>query len=251
MSHNYKYRFELRPGKHVYVPTPEAIAYGEAIVADVRKHWQPANYFYHFGKMGGHVAAMRPHVSRRYKASIDLKNFFGNVTRSKVSRSLVSIGKPSKEAFSIATESCVVDGQSKFLPYGFVQSMALATLAVENSSLGRCIANCRASGLIVTMYVDDILMSSDDLKIISSAYEDIIASIESSNFSVSASKCSPPSSSVEAFNCIIQKGKIEVSDPRMNAFRDQLIFASEDAREAILRYVSVLNVTQASQLAVS
>lgn len=246
---NYEFRFEIKPGKFVYVPDKKSKLSGKKIVGQIaKKGWRPAGYLYHFGKKGGHVAALRPHQQNEFMASIDLRRFFESISRTKVHRALCKIGFPNKQAFDIAERSCVQDGVRKFLPYGFVQSMALATLVLETSLVGKEIESIKASGISVTMYVDDIILSSSNLLELEIAYGNLIWAIFEANLEISILKCSFPSHQVTAFNCILEKGKIELTLERFYEFKQQLVSASPKKRALILRYVGIINRSQQSVL---
>lgn len=248
MEKNYEYRFELRPGKYVFIPTEESLAFGQELGKTISKRWQPADYFYHIGKRGGHVAALRPHLNQKYRASVDLRNFFGTVTRTKVQRSLRRIGFSNRRALDAATNSCVEHQGKKFLPYGFVQSMLLATLAFETSFVGSQIPLIKSSGVTLTMYVDDIIMSADSDGLLTGAFESLLSAIPASGFEVSRTKLSLPSGQVEAFNCLVEENDMHVSEHRMKLFEEQLKVASKFGRESILRYVGVIDPDQRKYL---
>jgi hypothetical protein len=247
MIRNYEYRFEIKPGKFVYVPTEQCRNYGSKLIDRLMKKWSPEPYFYHLTKAGGHVAAMRPHLPRKFVASIDLTTFFTSVSRTRVHRALLKIGVRNRSALDIATESCVEDNGRKYLPYGFPQSMLLATLVFEKSALGSAVRELRAEGITITVYVDDILISSDDISTLQSAYDRILGSIALSGFQFSHPKSEPPNTSINSFNCRVSN-EIVVLKERMDQFKEQLVNASPRAREAILRYVGVLNADQATEL---
>ncbi|MEY3533629.1 MAG: hypothetical protein RI979_1653 [Pseudomonadota bacterium] len=250
MIRNYELRFEIKPGKFVYVPTDSCRAYGNRLNKKLLSRWTPDLYFYHLAKAGGHIAAMRPHLNLPFHASVDLTKFFNSVSRTRVHRALRKIGISNREAFDIATECCVeVDGR-KFLPYGFPQSMLLATLVFEKSALGKEVRQLRAEGIFVSVYVDDILLSATDLQILRAAYDRIVQSAETSGFEASHEKSEEPGNEICSFNCSISDRMIIIAE-RMDRFRLQLSEASDFSREAILRYVSVVNVDQADQLAKS
>ena len=251
MERNYESRFEFKPGKLIYVPTNKSTIQGKKIVKDLLKLWTPADYFYHFGKRGGHVAAMRPHLSQAFKASIDLKEFFTSVTRTKVQRALMKVGYSNSYALDLASDSCVEHGGRKFLPYGFVQSMALATLVVEKSYLGGAITDLRKAGIRVSMYVDDIILSCGDETLLQDAYKTLINAIESSNLKPSPNKSSPPTTAVDAFNCTIFESDIKIKPDRMAQFKEQLKSVSPNGRRAILSYVGAIDVDQRKELITS
>ena len=248
MEQNYEYRFELKPGKFVFLPTKRSKREGKRIVRNLLKSWTPKDYFYHFGKRGGHVAAMRPHIDSSHFASIDLEGFFPSISRTRVHRSLRSIGFTNRLALDIASASCVEMNGKKFLPYGFVQSMALATLCFEKSLVGQTVEAMKESGAVVTVYVDDIILSAKSAQLLNDAYSKIKDSALQSSLKVSSEKSSPPSTSVESFNCSISSSRLRIVDDRMNRFFRQLGEANDFGRAAILRYVDVVNPSQAEEL---
>ncbi|UWQ84758.1 reverse transcriptase domain-containing protein [Leisingera caerulea] len=245
--HNYEFRFEVAPNKWVFVPTTNCKIFGRALVHELGKIWKPNGLFYHFGRRGGHVSAMKVHVGHSCLASVDLTQFFPSVTRTMVARSLRKLGYPDRKAFNTAMESCVVAGGRKFLPYGFPQSMCLATLVVENSALGSTLKSAAAAGVSVSMFVDDIIISANNDDLVVEFFEKIQVSARDSGFEVSASKVTPPGDEVASFNCRVSDS-IELLPQRIERFKEQLQFASDPGKAAILRYVSGLNQQQHDEL---
>ena len=248
MGQNYEYRFELKPGKFVYIPTCDALKDGKSIVDALRRSWSPAEYFCHFGKRGGHVTAMRAHLPNKFIASIDIEGFFTSITRTKIHRALGSVGYSNRYALDVASRSCVEVEGRKFLPYGFVQSMALATLAVEKSELGKRISLLRDSKLTITMFVDDIIISSNSQFQLKSGFDCLNDAISVSNFSMSVAKSSPPNSQLNVFNCMIESGSMRIDDSRMERFIEQLKTCSDLGRISILKYIKLINHEQHNSL---
>lgn len=244
---NYIHKFEVKPGRLVFAPGSACIARGQKIVGRVSQLWNPSPIFYHLGRRGGHVAAMRPHVNQAFKASVDISNFFGCVTRPKLKRALRKIALSEHVAFEIAYDSCVNENGQRHLPYGFVQSMLLATLVMDQSRLGHFLEATRYQGLRVTVYVDDIILSHNDLEILTQFYEQLLVEVEASGFEVALAKCSPPSVAVPAFNCEVSD-ILRISGARMQRFAEQLIVATDQGRESIARYVAAINAEQANEL---
>src|SRR6188474_2119178 len=94
-------RFELKPGRWVYVPAADTRASGIAIKAKVEKLWSPPNYFYHL-RSGGHVAALRSHTGNNIFFKADIQNFFGSINRTRITRCLKS-----KISYKVAREWAV------------------------------------------------------------------------------------------------------------------------------------------------
>jgi hypothetical protein len=74
------HKFELKPGRWVFVPTPETVAAGKKIKEDISKLWHPPSFYYHMQK-GGHVSALRAHINNENFMHFDIKNFFGKINR--------------------------------------------------------------------------------------------------------------------------------------------------------------------------
>ena len=252
MLRNYEYHFEVKPGKFVFVPTEACLKVGAEIVNQVTKAWRPHNIFYHFGKRGGHVSALRTHLDHGLFAKVDLTQFFTSVTRTKVVRSLQKIGFNNKTAFNMAYESVVEFGGKKFLPYGFVQSMVLATICIEFSSLGSALIRTNGGGNVrVSMYVDDIILSSDDEGALVKTYDEVLNSVRQSNFRVNTNKSIPPATEIEVFNCRLSKGITNFTEDRMSKFFEDFGTGDEFTKAAIVRYMKVVNKDQLDEILAS
>jgi hypothetical protein len=76
----------------------------------------------------------------------DVRGFGDSVTRSKVHRALRRLDFGQAEAWAIAQASTVEVAKGRYaLPFGFVQSMVLASAVLDLSSLGRCL--CTLNGV--------------------------------------------------------------------------------------------------------
>ena len=232
----------------MFEPTDECRTLGREIVKEVEAIWQPHFLFYHYGKRGGHVAAMRVHLESTWFASIDLTNFFGSISRTRVARSLRLIGVDHRRAYEAACDSVVDFQGSKFLPYGFEQSMCLATLCIERSALGAKLVELCSTALIVSMYVDDILISATSQNALQQAFADIEEATATSNFEINRTKSEPPGRGISAFNCEVSNGVMEITPERMEQFRIDYRVGSEATKDAIVRYVQVVNPAQVFDL---
>ena len=89
MNPKWSSKFELKPGKWVFVPTPEAVTTGKKIKKTIEKCWRPPAYFFHL-RVGGHVEALRSHLNHDNFLRVDIKDFFGSISRTRVTRCLGS-----------------------------------------------------------------------------------------------------------------------------------------------------------------
>lgn len=81
------HKFEVKPGSWVYIPSTATRTCGERIAKQVKSVWHAPDYFYHLNQ-GGHVKALQSHLNDKYFASIDISDFFGSISRSRITRTL-------------------------------------------------------------------------------------------------------------------------------------------------------------------
>lgn len=243
-------RFEVKPGRWVYVPTPMVRAGGEAIRRAVSKAWSPPPFYFHL-RGGGHVEALRRHMGNRLFFRCDLDDFFARINQSRITRCLKS-RFPYPDARKMAGDSVVIRPGTKrtMLPYGYVQSPILASLALDHSRLGRFLRQCDSSkDLKVSVYVDDIILSSNDRGRLASAAIELERLAEGAGLPLNAAKTSGPAAAVTAFNVDLSHGSMSVTVGRMQDFRMAYAIASSPHVEmGIESYVYSVNPTQVGDL---
>lgn len=249
MSHiNYEYRYEIKPGRFVYVQTETSTIRGHGIIKQVSKRYKPDRIFYHFHRRGGHVAALRLHQGSAFFSRFDIENFFGQVSRSRIARSLKIVGIPQRRAFNIAVESVVVEGVSKILPFGFCQSPVLATVALEFSLLGGALKRLSSAGFLVSVYMDDIIISGNDQAALRTASLEVVDLAVLSGFPLSATKRTVAATVVNSFNCQIDNHVITVLDERMDRFVASHRGGTPAAQSAIEKYVNAISPAELARL---
>ncbi|WP_378945950.1 reverse transcriptase domain-containing protein [Mesorhizobium sp. ANAO-SY3R2] len=244
-THNYEYRYELKPDRFVYIQTKNSAIRGKAIIKQVLKKYNPHQIFYHLERRGGHVAALRLHQKSKYFSRFDITNFFGQVSRTRVARSLRSVGFKAPRAFNIAMESVVVEGNAgKVLPYGFCQSPVLATLSLEQSHLGSELKRLNGAGFLVSVYMDDILISAEHKDVLEEASEAIMQSANIALFPLSPNKIAIATAGVDTFNCHIEANTITILDERMESFILQHGLTTDDGKQAIEKYIGAVSIDE-------
>jgi Reverse transcriptase (RNA-dependent DNA polymerase) len=242
MQINYDYKFEIKPGRYVYIQSREARDRARVLLKRVRIKYKPNAIFYHLGEQGGHVEAMRIHHGNKYFSRYDIDDFFGHVTRTKVTRSLCNIGFRRDVAFDMAIESVVVEGPSKIVPFGFRQSPLLATLVLEHSGLGRHLVELAANRyLTVSIYMDDIVLSSNFREILEVASPPLEMIAQRSGFRLGRDKMTVAAVSVDVFNCRLADNEITILDDRMRKFFRDFREAGEAGKDAIIRYIEMVS----------
>ena len=246
---NYFRKIPLGDGKFAYEQTPEARKEGENLVKQVFKRWDAPSFFFHM-KAGGHVAALASHKKNCYFTKLDISRFYYNVTRAKLVRSLQKIGVPFEAAMYYAQISLVCDRGHRFLPYGFHQSPALSALVLDKSLAGRYLREA-ARKFTLSVYVDDIILSSRNSEALAKSSDQLVQALHGSNFSINESKSKICSASCISFNVLIQENSTEITDQRLDQFKTQIseVNGKESVVQGILQYVHSISPEQAKDLA--
>ena len=240
----------MKPGRWVFAPTDEAKKVGDGIKRSVASHWKPPNFYYHL-RNGGHVSAVRSHVCSRVFFRADLEDFFGRVNRSRVTRCLKAWFSYA-EAREMASESVVKrPGDGAFvLPYGFVQSPILASLALDKSKLGSYLRSLHGRGEVrVSVYVDDIIISGEDETLLREAATQLEQVASAAQFPLSAGKTEGPAAGVTAFNIELSHEMLRITDQRLTLLRDDYqATESLHCKAGIVSYIESVNSEQITQV---
>lgn len=198
------------------------------------------------------MAAARIHQHSPNILALDLRRFFDQVTRTKIHRALRRIGFSSADAYDLACEATVNKGEASgvySLPFGFVQSMHLASLCLHYSALGRAMLAVREAGVTLSTYVDDILMSAEDSSLLMDAQAELEAGAHKAGFAFNPAKTRGPADNVSAFNIQIGRGELRIINNRLNEFRQTVMQPPQVPAEAIIAYVQTVNSSQGRDLA--
>lgn len=250
MPYNYESCFETSKNRWVFVPTSECKEKGGRFIGIVKEKWRCPDYFYHF-KSGGHLAAIRRHQESACFSKIDLTSFFPSISKSRVIRALKDIGVHYKLAEEIAGWSTVRDKEGRkkcVLPYGFVQSQLLASICLDKSAIGHYIERDLPEDVLVTVYVDDIILSSDDKESLGLAYKGLLKSVDRSGFVTNQEKSHGCNDNVTAFNIGINDKRLQIIEGRFSEFQKAFESGGERRRSAIINYVNSVCPAQASIL---
>lgn len=248
MSPKWSSKFELKPGKWVFVPTTEAVTEGRKINLAIKKRWSPPAYYFHL-KAGGHVEALRMHLKHDNFLRIDIQDFFGSINRTRVTRCLKG-----KFGYGIArtyaNASTVPDpivAKRTMIPFGFVQSQIIAAVCLTESALGTYLNKLSSNPAVaLTVYVDDIIVSTADRVLLDQVLRDIEDAAKKSKFVLNANKQEGPAAAITAFNIVLAKDSMVVDASRIKKFEDAFVAAkSENQREGIRSYVTSVNAMQA------
>lgn len=229
---NYRYSY-IRKGKPVFVPSERGEAMGRDLKCKVETAVHFEDIYYHL-RPGGHVAALHAHRDQRYFARTDIEGFFYGIGRNRVARALHAVGI--HKAGYLAKWSCVknpFEGMRYALPYGFVQSPILATLVLMRSEVGNFLS-ALPNHVTASVYMDDIAISSNDLKALQAAYTALRVALRESNFAVNEKKAHGPDEAIELFNCKLTRHFASVLQARREEFN--LKPRSEASRSAFDRY---------------
>jgi Reverse transcriptase (RNA-dependent DNA polymerase) len=251
MLGTYIHKFTLPKGPQVFIPSASSRHAGAVVHREVRRRWRVPHYFYHL-RAGGHVAALRTHLHNHVFATLDISRFFDSVTRTKVHRALRSIGIGHERAWEIAQESTVEKNRPRrdfSVPYGFVQSPVLASVALDRSALGREMKTvARSNHTRLSCYVDDVILSGIEQEAVESSRLALIEAAHQSGFVLNDAKSQRPGAEVTVFNVVLSNGMLAITADRMHEFEDDILALGPLSVTAIIAYVRSINRFQADEL---
>lgn len=245
-------KFEIKPGSWVFVPSRDSIKVGSEIKSAIESCWTPPKNYFHL-RNGGHVAALKTHSKHKCFIHLDIKDFFGSINKSRVTRCL-KIFFSYNEARRMAVESTVKHPDCapiKFiLPFGFIQSPIIASLCLFDSSLGKYLNKLsRRKSVAVSIYMDDIIISIDDADLAGQILYEVEEQANKSRLTLNESKAEGPAAQVTAFNINLSHGNLEIEEKRMDKFiSDYLASTNVNQQEGYERYIYSVNPSQAKVL---
>lgn len=253
MSRRWLHKFEIKQDCWVFVPDEETIKRGNDIKCKIESHWQSPSYYAHLN-VGGHVAALKSHLSSDLFIRADIHQFFNQINRSRVTRNLKNIFGSYKIGRQIADESVVrrpnIKDKKFILPFGFVQSPIIASVCLRNSALGGYLEQLPKENFIVSVYMDDIIISTcrsmESAEIIR---ERLIQVADKSGLSLNLNKTIGPAKEITAFNIKLMNGHMEISDERLSDFEKSICESENEYQiNGILGYVKTVCPHQAYHL---
>jgi RNA-directed DNA polymerase len=154
------------------------------------------------------------HIHSSNFLTIDLKNYFSNITNTQVHQTLLSFGFSTSEA-RIITRLTTFEGR---LPQGAPTSPTLANL-VFSSTVKELAELCIDKGIIFTNYVDDLIFSA------SKRFEDhipeILALIKRNGFFVNNKKISYRNRYCEVTGLFIRNGQLHLKKEMLENIENQ------------------------------
>jgi hypothetical protein len=254
MHPKWSFKFLLKPGRWVFVPTNESVKVGGEIKMAVEACWTSPTFYYHL-RSGGHVEAVKSHLNHTCFLHVDIEDFFGSINRSRVTRSLKNkVGyKVAREMAHASTVKHPGDGTRCVIPYGFVQSQIIASLCLDESRLGTYLKKLsNMEGVSVSVYVDDIIVSCDSSAVSECILKGLNDAAAKANFKLNPLKQEGPATAITAFNIVLKNKSLEISAPRFEQFISTLEqTTSQFQRDGITSYVKSVNVVQGASLLAS
>lgn len=246
MTLPWKDRFEVKPGRWVYIPTQETLEKGRQIKALVASEFHAPPFYYHLHE-GGHVAAIQSHIDDRYFLNVDIENFFGVINRSRITRSLKK-RFPYAQAREITVRSTVrVTNEGRYeyhLPYGYPQSTMLASICLVDSALGRYL-NSLSNQCNVSVYVDDVIISGNDPGELQQVSDTLVEKSEVSRLFFGRKKAPQISETITAFNIELSQHRTKITHQRYSQLLQQALLAdNESVINGVLGYVRSVNREQ-------
>ncbi len=214
---NCAYSYENNRGKPVFVPSDEGRKIGRELKRKLERRFDPPEFYFHL-RDGGHVAAIHAHRAKKYFARVDIENFFYSISRNRVARALRHLNMAGSERYAKwSTVKNPYGNPSYSLPYGFVQSPILASIVLAQSPLG-ALLNELAERVLVSVYMDDIAISSNNLRNLERAFRKIRRKCKESKFPINEAKSCAPGLEMELFNCHLTRMQTLVTEARRQVF---------------------------------
>ncbi|MBD9371946.1 hypothetical protein IB238_04755 [Rhizobium sp. ARZ01] len=205
-------------GKPLFAPNERGAEWGKKVKRKVAKLHKFDHFIYHF-RDGSHVKALHAHRKNAFFCRVDIERFFYNIQRNRVKRVLKGIGIRKAEEFAKwSTVKNPYAGGGYVLPYGFIQSPILATLVLATSAVGHYLRSLNPASVTVSVYMDDICLSSQDEATLRVAFDGLKAAMEEAGFALNADKTREPAQSIDIFNCSLKSGSSEVLPERVDEF---------------------------------
>jgi hypothetical protein len=248
MSAKWDSRFELKnkPGTWIYVPTDEYREYGKAIKLAIEKKWNSPGHYFHL-RNGGHISALKIHQNNSYFSHLDIANFFGSVSKSRVTRHLTKIfGYDTARKYAEQSTVRNPKNGTPSLPFGFVQSSIIASLCLHKSALGKTIAKyAKNSNIEISVYVDDLILSSPSKQDLDTATKEIQIAAERSLFTLNRAKQVISSPKITAFNIELTTNSLALTNDRLSEFLFTFSSQSDEkVKMGILGYIQTVNPNQ-------
>lgn len=245
-------RFEIKAGRWVYNPTLESRQAGRQILKILNESWKKPDYYYHL-RTGGHVEALNIHLENQFFATIDISDFFGYISRTRITRALKSLVsyKTARKIAKLSTIKAIETyPHSHHLPYGFVQSPLLASICLFDSTLGKLLDLIhKSNSTTISVYMDDIVISSNDEDSLSQLFDEIFIAADKSKFILNSDKTKPVSQKTEAFNIVLSHGNMTIEYERFVKFQQAYALSkSKPQKRGIGSYVGSVNKQQAKLL---
>lgn len=220
MLENFDDRYQSR-GKYIFVPNEECDRRGKTLLRFGAEIDLPS-YFFHY-RSGGHVAALHEHRPNRFFFRIDLKNFFYSISRNRISHMLRQLGFHSAREYAAwsTVRNPYNEGPKYVLPIGFKQSPLLASLALWHSAIASSIEEAADRGIVVSVYFDDLIGSSNDENELRITYQGILEACVQANLMANEAKLIEPAEAIIAFNCHLTHGQTNVTDERIEKFIEE------------------------------
>jgi hypothetical protein len=240
--------FQLKPGTYVFVPTDKTVEEGRALKKAIEERWQPPRNYYHLTP-GGHLSALRAHIGNEYFVHLDIQGFFAAISKTRITRELKPLfGYEKARQYAIDSTVPIPHKRGTMLPFGFVQSPILASVCLSKSALGRRLGRvAREFGVVVSVYVDDIILSGNDIDALERAAAEIEAAAIRSNFPLNSEKREGPARQITAFNIQLSHQSLLVEPDRWREFVTMYVETeNERVRGGIQGYVHTVNPNQAT-----
>lgn len=238
----YECKYAISAEKYIFIPTQEMRNYGKTIKKDIESIWHCPNYYYHL-LPSGHIGAVNKHINSDWFIVADIKDFFYQINQTKITRSLNDLFHDydkSRKIAKLSTVFSIFNGREIWhIPYGFPQSNILSSICLENSYLGTFLDNLERQGYLISVYVDDIIISGKMNNYKFHLKKELLEAAKRSNLEINKNKIHISKRKVTVFNINLMHLKMKIEKNRRSKFLEKLndTRTPYSSKEAIIKYM--------------
>lgn len=154
----YYRRFEIPKGdqaRTIYAPQIALKSIQKWLANHFEKVWEPNENVFGFIKGKSHIQAASRHLSAQWVYSVDIKNYFPSIPKSRVCEALKSIGYSTDDSLKILSTLCCLSGG---LVQGSPVSPILSNIVLQGIDV-KLSEIAQSHGFVFTRYADDIVFS--------------------------------------------------------------------------------------------
>lgn len=99
-----------------------------------------------------------------------------------------------------------------------MQSIILASLCLNDCKLGKYLEKTNSNEISISVYVDDIILSSNNLQLLNKKFDELQEIAKKSNFKLNNNKIQKPQQKIKVFNIETSNNSIHIIPEKNRLF---------------------------------